>query len=252
MKVWRFFFGFLFLSFVGFVVACVVYSEQLIQEFRQKTLSEWRTELADRHALLLKLMQVIHFEFENHQVNYALTAGSLLGHVRHQAIIPYDDDMDAMILLHDSSSQERMWHAFTSLMQNHNFCVKPYLSTEFCIQVSLSENFDPHIDFFLYQFDSSRKMYVSHAILQLVSPRESSFKASEVFPLQLGLLGDHHFWVPRKSKQLVERMFPGSLTKARFQCPHFFLSKSWKYWLGSVGLTFLRPLLGFPLLEYSL
>ena len=46
---------------------------------------------------LYDLMLILHEYLEKHNIDYSLTGGSLLGAIRHQGFIPWDDDLDIML-----------------------------------------------------------------------------------------------------------------------------------------------------------
>lgn len=52
-------------------------------------------------AVLLAMMEKIHDAFTKNNLKYFIEGGSLLGAVRHQGIIPYDDDIDLGVLDRD-------------------------------------------------------------------------------------------------------------------------------------------------------
>lgn len=57
--------------------------------------------LTDLHNTLLKVQDYIHQTCQKNGVNYLLSAGSVLGAVRHKDFIPWDDDLDIMVLRED-------------------------------------------------------------------------------------------------------------------------------------------------------
>lgn len=52
--------------------------------------------LENLHSELLELMCFIHSFCEINEIKYSLTGGSLLGAIRHNGFIPWDDDFDIM------------------------------------------------------------------------------------------------------------------------------------------------------------
>lgn len=50
------------------------------------------------HSELLNMMKSLHSFLVEHNIKYTLIAGSLLGAVRHQGFIPWDDDLDIAML----------------------------------------------------------------------------------------------------------------------------------------------------------
>lgn len=53
------------------------------------------------HSTLLKVQDYIHDTCGKNGLNYLLSAGSVLGAVRHKDFIPWDDDLDIMVLRQD-------------------------------------------------------------------------------------------------------------------------------------------------------
>lgn len=52
--------------------------------------------LKEIHAGMLDVQKFIHSFCEKHSITYSLTGGSLLGAIRHNGFIPWDDDFDIM------------------------------------------------------------------------------------------------------------------------------------------------------------
>lgn len=66
--------------------------------------------LDDIHAALMDIMQIIHGFCIEHDIKYSLTGGSLLGAVRHNGFIPWDDDADLMF---DRKNYEKFLKEFS-------------------------------------------------------------------------------------------------------------------------------------------
>lgn len=52
------------------------------------------TRLQQCQFVLLRMLRIVDYLCSKHQVPYFLTAGTLLGAIRHQGFIPWDDDLD--------------------------------------------------------------------------------------------------------------------------------------------------------------
>jgi lipopolysaccharide cholinephosphotransferase len=55
-------------------------------------------ELADVHRVFLKMLEEIDAVCRRHNIEYSLAAGTVLGAERHGGFIPWDDDLDLMIM----------------------------------------------------------------------------------------------------------------------------------------------------------
>ncbi len=62
---------------------------------------ETKCTLEQHQAVLLELLQVLHGICEKHGISYQLFAGTAIGAVRHGGFIPWDDDLDIIMLRPD-------------------------------------------------------------------------------------------------------------------------------------------------------
>lgn len=61
------------------------------------------------HRVQVEIMQVIDTFCKTHRIPYSLYAGSLLGAVRHQGFIPWDDDLDICMHRSDYERFLKLW-----------------------------------------------------------------------------------------------------------------------------------------------
>lgn len=86
--------------------------------------------LEDQKKLLLEIMDTFHLFCEEHQLTYYLFYGSLLGAVRHQGFIPWDDDIDVIMHYQDYERFLSLWaeakHPFLKLGHHRSKHFKQY------------------------------------------------------------------------------------------------------------------------------
>jgi lipopolysaccharide cholinephosphotransferase len=64
--------------------------DQLFPDEREKG----ETTLRQCQLVMLRMLKIFDYLCKKHQIEYFLTGGSLLGAIRHQGFIPWDDDID--------------------------------------------------------------------------------------------------------------------------------------------------------------
>lgn len=82
------------------------------------------TQLREHQMLMLHMLQEVDAICKKLHINYMLFAGSALGAVRHQGFIPWDDDLDIVMLRKDY--EEFLSVAPNELNQNEYFLQKEF------------------------------------------------------------------------------------------------------------------------------
>ena len=83
---------------------------ELHEQLRQEAAAKREKEVHDLQNYSLQIMKVIHDFCEENGIKYFMAEGSLLGAVRHQGVIPWDDDIDIGMLREDYIKFIKLWN----------------------------------------------------------------------------------------------------------------------------------------------
>ena len=100
----------------------------------------------------------MHAVFEKHKLNYSLGFGSAIGAIRHRGIIPWDDDLDVMIM--EEEEELFLTNIRSELLNDKNIKIVNGTSNGYWDYklVHISNEF-PNCDVFVLRLDKSRKIY---------------------------------------------------------------------------------------------
>lgn len=84
-------------------------------------------DLSKTHSELLSLMKMIHAILVENGVNYSLTGGSLIGAIRHNGFIPWDDDIDIMVDRENFTKMQRALENNSEIKVSRGYTLAPWL-----------------------------------------------------------------------------------------------------------------------------
>lgn len=84
--------------------------QALYEQLRQEATAKREKEVRELQNYSLQIMKVIHDFCEENGIKYFMAEGSLLGAVRHQGVIPWDDDIDIGMLRKDFVKFLKLWN----------------------------------------------------------------------------------------------------------------------------------------------
>lgn len=161
---------------------------------------------------LYSMMQDFHAILSNNNVPYFITCGTLLGAVRNQKIIKWDDDIDIGIFDIDADRFCKLESEFNARGYQLSKCPEGYF---FKIAPSDGEpcrnggdwvgNY-PWIDVMVWAQYGNKIVY--HKDGPWASVTESEFIDIDLFPLKKYQLGNLSLWGPNNPKNFLDRVYP--------------------------------------------
>ncbi len=153
---------------------------------------------------LLSMMKDIHAFFEREGIKYSLAYGSLLGCVRHEGFIPWDDDMDIMV---DRENHEKILRVFGKL---DGYSIRKTLWIYRIRRDSaLSDKYAPTIDIFVYDnvpasaLVQSWKLLCLKTLQGMLKPSVDYSKYSFFYSVALRITHIAGAFFPEKLKQFA-------------------------------------------------
>lgn len=162
--------------------------------YMKYTTSDWLQHHQKQHSDGYRLLSQIMTCLNKYGITYWLHAGSLLGAMRHQSFIPWDDDMDLGVYKPNKSFLEQK-------LVDAEFDVK---HTFFGFQVRRSRQNGVWVDLFFFYPKGDCLMGTTGA--QQAFPREYYYR-SEMLPLYLAKFGPLQCPIPRFSHKILKRFY---------------------------------------------
>ena len=153
---------------------------------------------------LYRLVDLVTSALERHNVRHFMTAGTLLGSIRHGGLIPWDDDFDLGIMEED---MPRVKAAIRDL-EAKNVTTKAfgdYAELNFWYTDREATHF-PFLDAFLYKRDAKGNYMLSKPESQEAWP-EMWYRPDELFPLDKKPFGKLELYAPRQPEKYLARVY---------------------------------------------
>jgi len=153
--------------------------------------------------LLYQIMYDIKRIFEAYKIKYWAMSGTLLGAIRHNGIMPWDDDLDIGILNSDRNK-------ILSLRKNLNVCGYKIVKTWFGYKVVFKnrknipgENFSfPSLDLFTFKLDTEKNMYIPVYKQVLDTWKNEKFEREQIDNLTKHEFGAFKLFIPTNPKNI--------------------------------------------------
>ncbi|MFV9874651.1 MAG: LicD family protein [Rickettsia conorii subsp. raoultii] len=175
----------------------VVLSDEQVKKYR----------ISEKKAIALyQLMKDTHELLGKNNINYWIDGGTLLGAVRHQGIIPFDDDLDIGIMHEDEIRLQQILPQFEQL----GYTVSYERAYNICKKACL--------DIFIFHKKQNKFIYTNLAA-QNKYPK-SSFYDNELYPLKKYKFSSIEVYGPTDPIGNLNRQYPEWDKYAIIYSPH--------------------------------
>ncbi len=177
---------YIFIFYVGLVIFRNWYVENILKK-----------KMKHLHDKLIEMLPITIKYLDEEGIKWVLYSGNLLGMYRHNnSFIPWDDDIDLVILKEDNTLEERL-KRFDNKLKKHNMHLK---DTPFGYAVnnddhSISKN-KAYIDLFIYTKEGN--IWKCNEWAQNTFPNEY-FKEEMLFPFKKGIFEGIEVNIPNDS-----------------------------------------------------
>jgi Txe/YoeB family toxin of Txe-Axe toxin-antitoxin module len=179
-----------------FIISLIWLKNYLVNYEQEKCLSIefWKNKNNKIHSKLKEMFILIKPILDKCNIIYWAHAGTLLGTVRHKGFIPWDDDIDIVILY-----EEEKINNLIKELENNNFSV---INVPWGIQIRKGEW--TFIDIFYYYKENN--ILVGSSFAQYMWPNEYYY-VDEVFDLKYDTFENILLPVPKNSDIFLKRAF---------------------------------------------
>ena len=194
------------------LVYCIFYFIDKIEEIyvnKAMDLNFWKSKYENHHDKIYKFIEEIKYYLEKHKINYWVHAGTLLGYLRHNGIIPWDDDVDFGYIKNDNIDD------FMNDLKKNNY---PITDCLFGSKIHSLDDKKVFID--LFEFQLSEGKFKQTARSEKVWPNEN-YLYDELLPLKECNFGGIKLFCPNKPESFCTRVYSKNyLDIFRVETPH--------------------------------
>jgi lipopolysaccharide cholinephosphotransferase len=154
---------------------------------------------------LYKLFNKLVLFLDEHQINYWLLFGSLLGSVRHGEIIQWDDDVDIGIMDADYNRLKLLKNELNKIGLDINNNITSVVEKIVYTDTKGGIDGDMFIDIFRFIKEGNKYKFLREQTLK--NWPNSWFYEDELFPLKKYKFGNNYYTGPNYSLQYLDRMY---------------------------------------------
>ncbi len=195
-----------------------LYRNQYIKRVKIDNIDNFIIDKKDKDELI-DLYRFVVDELKKNNVKFWLIGGTLLGKMRHNSIIPWDNDVDLAILEEDYDKVYKIFKnkIFKGMKRNpvcigctersiFNYTTESLALLGNVIQISF-KGMNGNIDLISYSRKNGR-VFPSKLLFRMTFPKDN-FENKDIFPLQKTLFEGREVRVPNKAKKILNKVYKG-------------------------------------------
>ena len=165
------------------------------------SLSFWNNKYKNQHIKLNLFIKDIIFYLDKYKIKYWSHAGTLLGAIRHQGFIPWDDDVDFGYLNEKDSNGKNIILNLLEDVKSNGYIITTYF---FGYQIINPNDSKIFID--LFEFNIEDNLVKQTKESEFIFPKENYY-LDKLFPLKKSKFDDFELPIPNNSEDFCIRVY---------------------------------------------